>query len=279
MSKQRKTVVTPSGLIAYQEKGTGPAALFVHGVFLNGDLWSGVTEIGSSVRRCLSPDLLCHGHTQERADADVSLAGQAQMLREFVDSLELERVDLIANDTGGAIAQIFAARNPQRIRSLALTNCDTHDGWPPEAFMPVVAQARSGQLPGLLRMLAADPKLARQAFAIGFENPEVLTDDAVHAFFDPLISSPERIAQIERFFHAFDCAQTVEIEPLLKKLEAPTLIVWGTGDAFFDVRWAYWLRDTIPGTRRLVELIGARLFFPFERAEQLSGELLLHWRA
>ena len=35
----RKTVTTPFGEIAYIEKGSGPPALFVHGVLLNGYVW------------------------------------------------------------------------------------------------------------------------------------------------------------------------------------------------------------------------------------------------
>jgi pimeloyl-ACP methyl ester carboxylesterase len=35
----------------------------------------------------------------------------------------------------------------------------------------------------------------------------------------------------------------------------PTLIVWGTDDVF-DVSWAYWLRDAIPGAAEVVEIEG-----------------------
>ena len=51
----------------------------------------------------------------------------------------------------------------------------------------------------------------------------------------------------------------------LRKLQAPTLIVWGTDDVYFDVKWSHWLAETIPGTRRRVEFAGARFFFPEER--------------
>jgi len=54
-------------------------------------------------------------------------------------------------------------------------------------------------------------------------------------------------------------------------------VVWGTGDVFFEVKWAYWLRDTIPGVTEVVELDGGRLFFPDERAEELVPYLRRHW--
>ena len=38
----------------------------------------------------------------------------------------------------------FAARNPQRVCTLTLTDCDTHNNWPPEAFKPFLAMAAAG---------------------------------------------------------------------------------------------------------------------------------------
>jgi len=68
-------------------------------------------------------------------------------------------------------------------------------------------------------------------------------------------------------------------EPALRRLQVPTLIVWGTGDRFFHRKWAYWLRDTIPGAAEVVELDGARLFFPDERAAEFTAALRRHWEA
>ncbi|GAA4910158.1 hypothetical protein GCM10023334_008730 [Nonomuraea thailandensis] len=60
-------------------------------------------------------------------------------------------------------------------------------------------------------------------------------------------------------------------------LTVPTLLVWGTGDTFFDLSWARWLRDTIPGVREIVEIEGGRLFFPEERAGELVPHLRRFW--
>ncbi len=58
------------------------------------------------------------------------------MIAEVIDALGIDTIDLVGNDSGGAIAQIFAAHYPQRLRSLVLTNCDVHDGWPPPPVLP-----------------------------------------------------------------------------------------------------------------------------------------------
>ena len=69
------------------------------------------------------------------------------------------------------------------------------------------------------------------------------------------------------------------VTPQLGEITVPTLIVWGTGDAFFDISWAYGLQDTIPGTTRVVTVDGARLFFPDERPMDLVPHLEQHWAA
>src|ERR1700729_2780686 len=111
-----RTVQTASGRISYREQGTGPVALFVHGVLLNGYLWRHQLANLSDIRRCLAVDLLAHGDTEITPDQDVSVTAKAGMLSEFLDALEVWQVDIGRNDSGGGIAQIFAALSPRRVR-------------------------------------------------------------------------------------------------------------------------------------------------------------------
>ena len=123
-SATRHSVQTPSGLISYVEQGQGPVALFVHGVLLNGHLWRHQLAHLSDIRRCIAPDLLAHGGTEVTKGGDVSVTANARMILEFLDALGIDQVDLVGNDSGGGIAQIFAARNPSRVRSLKrISNC------------------------------------------------------------------------------------------------------------------------------------------------------------
>ena len=277
----RRSVVTPSGRISYAEAGTGPVALFVHGVLLNGHLWRHQLAELSDMRHCIAVDLLAHGETEIAADQDVSVTANAQMLQEFLDALKVDQVDLVGNDSGGGVAQIFAALNPSRVRSLTLTDCDAHDNWPPEAFKPFLEMAAAGGLRGALDAMLADKNFFRSAQALGpaYEHPERLADETIEAYLRPLVRTDRRTRDFQRFLAAFDCKHTLAVEAHLRKLTAPTLIVWGTDDIYFDVRWSHWLAETIPGTRRRVELNGARIFFPEERPAELNRELRAHWLA
>jgi pimeloyl-ACP methyl ester carboxylesterase len=276
---ERHRVATPSGVISYVERGAGPVALFVHGVLMNSHLWRHQLARLGHVRRCIAPDLLAHGHTEIGATQDVSATGNAEMLAQFLDALQIDRVDLVGNDSGGGIALVFAARYPGRVRSLTLTDCDTHDNWPPEAFKPFLAMAKAGGLEGALRAMLADKAIYRSPDALGpaYEHPVQLPDDVIETYLAPLVASAGRVRDLERFLEAFDCKHTVAVEAQLKTLQAPTLIVWGTDDVYFDVKWSYWLEQTIPGTRRRVSFEGARLFFPEERWMAFNEELLQHF--
>jgi pimeloyl-ACP methyl ester carboxylesterase len=276
----RSEIQTPSATLSYVDIGSGPPALFVHGVGTNAGLWRNVIDEVSEARRCLAFDLPLHGRSPARDDQDFRLNALASLIDEFCTALDLPSVDLVAHDTGGALAQIFAAHHPERLRTMTLTNCDTHDNVPPEEFKPTVELARAGALAPNAPALFADLHAARSAvFATGYEDVEHLSLDTVRSFLEPILGTVQAARQFERMLSALEPTDLLAAEASLSRLTVPTLVVWGTGDTFFDVQWAYWLRDTIPGVTEVVEIDGAKLFFPDERASELAPHLLRHWRA
>jgi pimeloyl-ACP methyl ester carboxylesterase len=277
---KRTFIATPSGRVSYVENGEGPVALFVHGVLLNGYLWRHQLAGLSDQRRCIAVDLLAHGSSEIKPTQEVSFDAQAAMLAQFLDALDIDQVDLVGNDSGVGVAQIFAANFPERVRSLTLTNGDVHDNWPPKEFAGFLDMVAQGGLPDTLRRMVSDKDYFRsdEALGPGYERPQDVTDETIEAYIRPLLSTPQKTHDVERFILAFDNRQTVSGEAKLRILKAPTLIVWGTGDIFFDVKWSHWLARTIPGTRRRVEIDGARLFFPEERWQELNNELRRHWQ-
>ena len=274
----RHSVQLASGRISYAEAGSGPVALFVHGVLLNSHLWRHQLAGLADVRRCIAVDLLAHGDTEIDPAQDVSVTANARMLTELVDALGVEQVDVIGNDSGGGIAQIFAATNPDRVRTLTLTNCDTHDNWPPEAFRPFMEMAAAGDLASTLNAMLSDKAVYRSPDALGpaYERPETVSDDDIDTYLQPFVRSAQRTRDLQRFLAAFDNRHTVAIESQLRQLRAPTLIAWATDDVYFPVKWAYWLADAIPGAKSPVEIPGARIFFPEERPETFNQLLRAH---
>jgi pimeloyl-ACP methyl ester carboxylesterase len=280
---RRRFTPTPFGRIAHVEHGAGPAALFVHGYPLNGFQWRGALERLGDVRRCLAPDLLGLGYTEAAVSQDLAPAAQAAMLVAWLDALRIDAVDLVANDSGGAVAQLLAAHHPARVRSLLLTNCDVHTNSPPAALAPVIAQARAGTLAEtFLAPQLADPRRARMPDGLGglaYTDPARLTDESVAYYFAPLLATPTRRAQFERYAVAFEPNPLARIEPLLRRVTAPARMVWGTGDPLFGVEWAAWLDTVLPGSRGVRRVEGAKLFFPEEMPALVAAEARALWQA
>jgi pimeloyl-ACP methyl ester carboxylesterase len=278
---ERKQVETPSGRISYLEQGRGPVALFVHGVLLNSHLWRNQLAELADIRWCIAVDLLAHGDTEITPEQNVSVTANAEMLKQFLDALKVDQVDLVGNDSGGGICQIFAALYPGRVRSLTLTDCDAHDNWPPEAFKPFLEMAANGGLRRTLEAMLSDKSIYRSPDALGpaYEDPARLSDEDIEAYLRPFVESEQRLRDLQRFLAAFDSKHTLAVEDRLKTLKAPTLIAWGTDDVYFDVKWSHWLAENIPGTRRRVEFKGARIFFPEERWREFNKELREHWES
>src|SRR3984893_15359756 len=142
----RKFAKLPISNVAYVERGRGIAALFVHGYPLNGFQWRGALDRLQAHRRCIAPDAMGLGHTQTPEGQPISPATQAEMLAQLLDSLHIDSVDLVANDSGGLVSQVFVAKYPHRVRTLLLTNCDVDENNPPPQFLPLIALAKNETL-------------------------------------------------------------------------------------------------------------------------------------
>ena len=274
----RRYANTAFGRVAYVERGSGPVAVFVHGFPLNGFQWRDVIESLAGTRRCVALDQMGLGHTEVAANQPLELADQAAMIAAVADALGADRIDLVGKDSGGGICQAFAARFPERVRSLTLTNCEVHDYWPNEALKNFYDSWRAGAVVPALQAMLNDPSAARAGFGPAYEDPVHLTDEAVRVYLEPILASEERIATLTRLVLAnTDSAATVALEPALRRLQAPTLVIWADADVFFDSRSKHWLEQSIPGFRKLISVPEAKLFFPEERPALVAGALNEFW--
>lgn len=113
----RQFARTPFGEIAYVSRGRGRAVLLLHGFPLNGFQWRGAIDRLGPHALCIAPDFLGTGHTRAVADQDVGPDSQVLMLASLLDALGVSNVDVIANDSGCAVARLFTLRYPTRVRS------------------------------------------------------------------------------------------------------------------------------------------------------------------
>lgn len=273
----RRFAKTKFGEIAYVERGSGPAALFLHGFPLNGFQWRGAFDRLAGIRRCLAPDFLGLGYTKVAPGQSRDPQAQVDMLVAFLDERGVDKVDLIANDSGGGVAQFFLVQHPERVRTLLLTNCDTEPDCPPPALKPVLDLSREGKF--VEQWLApdlADKNRARSAQGLGavFSFRASPTDEAVHMYLGPLVRDPDNTHAyalgLERNFLA-------GIEPKLKASRVPTRIVWGMADDIFLPSSPDYLDRTFGASRGVRKIPEAKLFFPEEFPDVIAEEARVLW--
>ncbi len=274
----RKFVQTAFGRIAYVERGNGPVALFAHALPLCGYQWRYALDEVSSMRTCVAPDLMGLGYSEIPARQDISYESQARMLAALLDARSIKQVDLIGNDTGGGVSQIFLALYPERVRSLTLTNCEVHDLWPNAMLQQFYAALKAGLVGEALKNITRDPSSAAQ-LAATYENPESLTKEALEVYFGPFVDSEQRREQLKGFSEAErNRDQLVAAAKGLRTSQIPAQVLWGDADTAFDTPASIdWLKRNLGGLRKVTTIPRAKLFWPEEHPRLLTVLLKEFW--
>jgi haloalkane dehalogenase len=189
--------------------------------------------------------------------------------------------NLVANDSGGAVAQLLVAQHQARVRTLLLTNCDTEPDSPPAAVLPVIALAREGKFADAwLAPWLADKTLARSEKGLGglcYFDPSHPTDEAIDYYLGPLVSSPSRKALTNAYAVALAPNPLAGISGALTLSTVPVRIVWGQADNIFSAKSPEYLDHLFPRSRGIRRVPGAKLFFPEEMPDLIVEEARALW--
>ncbi|HEY2333396.1 MAG TPA: alpha/beta hydrolase [Solirubrobacterales bacterium] len=270
-SDQRHEVDLPAGRIRYREAGEGKPVVFVHGFLVDGRLWDGVVDRLSGRCRCIAPDWpIGAQQVPMNPDADLSPPGIAAIVDSFLAALDLDDVTIVGNDSGGAMSQVLVTRHPQRIGRLVLTNCDTHDNFPPGIFkaMPPIAK-----LPGGMTLLSAPFRigaLARAAFR-PFARTEI-PEELIASWMAPGLTDPGVKHDAKKVTAGMNKRYTLEAAKKLSDSEMPLLLAWAPGDRFFPISYAERLAKETPNAR-LVQIPDAKTFVALDQPQRLADEV------
>jgi pimeloyl-ACP methyl ester carboxylesterase len=259
----------PQGRIRYREAGSGEPILFIHGFLVDSRLWDGTAAALSDDFRCIQPDWPMGSHRVALdPGADLSPPGVAKLVHDFIEALDLDRVTVVGNDSGGAISQILATRHPERIARLVLTNCDTHDNFPPAPFnlMPPIAR-----LPGGMTALALPFRLGalrRASFRQFAKRP--IPPEVIDSWMEPSTRDPGVKRDTRKLTAGMHKRYTLEAAEKLAGFDRPTLLAWAPGDRYFKLSYAERLAAAIPNAR-LETVEDSKTFVPHDQPERLAG--------
>jgi pimeloyl-ACP methyl ester carboxylesterase len=269
---ERKEVELPMGTVRYRAKGSaGKPIVFVHGYLVDGRLWDGVLERLAGEYRCIAPDWpLGAQRVAMHSEADLSPSGIAATIASLLAALELEDVTIVGNDSGGAMSQVLVTTRPERIGRLVLTNCDTHENFPPGIFkaMPPLAK-----LPGGMAALSAPFRIGavgRRAFK-PFSRTRI-PDALIASWLEPGMRDRDVRRDLRKVTAGMNKRYTLEAAEKLRGSQLPILLAWAPEDRYFPISYAERLAGEA-GNARIVRIPDAKTFVPLDQPDLLAKEI------
>jgi pimeloyl-ACP methyl ester carboxylesterase len=212
--------------------GRGDPVLLVHGLAGSTAWWVRNVEVFSRNHSVYLIDLPGFGSMRKYA-RQFSVAGSAKWLANVLSALRLDQTTMVGHSMGGLIAAMFAAKYPNRVTKLVLA-------------APAIALLHKSVLP-LLFPLIRETIYVRPAFF-----PTLVRDTARAGFFTMLRASRELLA--------------VDIEQELRKITAPSLLMFGEHDPLVPASLGPKLQSQMPGSSLFV-LPDAGHILMYDRAD------------
>lgn len=225
----------------YERRGDGPPIVFVHGAIVDHSQWNPQLEALSDEYTTIGYDIRGHGRTGGSERAPYSIELFAEDLDALITALDLEKPILCGLSMGGCIAQVYAARHPERIGGLVLADTFTAEilDWRERLqFLMLKSTIPPVRIVGYERvervMVWLQERIQGKGVSGDYEKIEQLREDA------PKMATDEFAKVIGALtnFH--------ETELDLAAITAPTLVLYGEHDAGFIRRHAPKLADGIP---------------------------------
>lgn len=270
-ASQRKQINLPAGTLRYREAGEGKPVVFVHGYLVDGRLWEGVVDRLSDRFRCIAPDWPVGAHrVAMNPGADLSPPGFAALIDSFLAALDLDDVTIVGNDSGGAMSQVLVTRHPQRIGRLVLTNCDTHENFPPGIFKALPLMVA---VPGVTSLMAPPMRIqavTRTAFRPFARTP--LPDELTASWVEPVVHDRAVRRDLKKFTRGMNKRHTLEAARRLNGSQLPILLTWAPGDHYFPLSYAERLAGEA-GNARIVQIPDSSTFVPLDQPQRLADEI------
>jgi pimeloyl-ACP methyl ester carboxylesterase len=245
--------------------------LLIHGTSSSLRTWDGVTAQLKSQYRIIRFDLPGFGLTGPNPNHDYTTRYYNEVIDSLMMALQISRVIIVGNSLGGAIATQYAIYQPGKVRGLVLVDAA---GLPPAKKTTGAIGFKLAQMPVINQLLTIiTPRvLVKKSLQDAYGDTGKVTDSLTTQYFDMLTREGNRKALVDRMRQGWQ----VTDGNFLTKVQAPTLIVWGSQDRLIPVENAELFQQKIKNSQ--VHIWDNLGHVPMEEDPVAFSEVLLKWR-
>ena len=245
--------------------------LLIHGTSSSLRTWDGVTAQLKNQYRIIRFDLPGFGLTGPNPNHDYSTRYYNEVIDSLLRALQISRVIIVGNSLGGAIATQYAIYQPGKVRGLVLVDAA---GLPPAKKTTGAIGFKLAQMPVINQLLTKiTPRvLVKKSLEDAYGDIGKVTDSLTAQYFDMLTREGNRKALVDRMRQGWQ----VTDGNFLTKVEAPTLIVWGSKDRLIPVENAALFQQKIKNSQ--VHIWDNLGHVPMEEDPVAFSDIVLKWR-
>ena len=217
-----------------------PAILLLHGFGASLHGWEPWARELARTWRVVRFDLPGFGLSPPDASGDYTDARSRALVSGVMDRLGLARATLVGHSMGGRIAWSFAAHEPARVERLVLI---APDGFASEGFR----YGEAPRVPAVARVVtvALPRAMVRSSLKSAYVDEGALRDEQVGRYHDLLRAPGARQAILDRMAQL----RLEDPVPLLRRIQAPTLLLWGEQDRMIPMSNARDYLEAMPDAR------------------------------
>ncbi len=250
--------------VRWLDAGEGRPVVLVHGIPTSPQLWRHVLPLVHG--RCLAFEMVGYGSSIPDGEGrDLSLAAQAERLLRWLAVVGLEAPILVGHDLGGGVVQIAAARQPDAVSGLVLTDAICYDSWP---IRSVAAMQRAAPLLRHLPATGIYPTFVQLIHRGHDDRPRALESIGVH--WAPYVTHGAAAA-LMRQVTALRTADTLTVADRLPSLGLPARVVWGEADPFQKAGYGRRLAADLGTTLQIIP--GGKHFTPEDHPDRIAAAI------